>query len=382
MNTYAKDATYNPTTHPQPEGTTSRFSPESSKASTWHMVHLLETSKRFGFTTFKSGGRFDHPLSPTGLKSNPNVFPEFTDTRPDYPGYFHPPMEYTPGQMSWQYHDTWQAALATAMLAKGVKFKGEEVPISVRDIQIFSEKVVEKDVYKAETSHILHHPADRDTAIFKDEPSASTIARWAAATPFSLVIVCPVIQADGVGWNRIWDTHNRPPIRSRWSVKSTHEAHDVFQKRAFANNRNWLNKDVHWFTMDPIPKTKFYDFWNASMNFSNELPQIISKVGLQGMPQGPWIWQFGLHVKSIGSPWKPKPFTFDPKKLNDYKGLSITYRLLTAWITNWKFTGGIRLYAQIWDDAIAALVNYNHNKTDEKWEKFREKMHKAKTPFW
>ncbi|KAJ4340903.1 hypothetical protein N0V87_002257 [Didymella glomerata] len=159
--------------------------------------------------------------------------------------------------------------------------------------------------------------------------------------------------------------------------------------------------------MDPIPKTGFYDFWTASMNFSNELPQIISKVGLKDMPQdrflwcivllhrrialgltvldeqlGPWIWQFGLHVKSIGSPWKPRPFKFDPKKLNDYKGLSITYRLLTAWITNWNFTGGIRLYAQLWDDAIAALIDYNRNQNNEKWEKFREKMHKAKTPFW
>jgi hypothetical protein len=87
-------------------------------------------------------------------------------------------------------------------------------------------------------------------------------------------------------------------------------------------------------------------------------------------------------MKSIGTPYKPKLFEFDSKTMEKYKGISITYRLLTAWVTNWYYAGGIRAYAQLWDDAIAALIDYSDDKTDQNWEKYREKMEKAKTPFW
>jgi hypothetical protein len=119
--------------------------------------------------------------------------------------------------MLWKHHNSWQAALTSALREKGVKLPKEDRLVTENDIRYFHAQLQKTDKYSTEESYTLDQPADGETIIFKDEPSVSLVARW-AGSQFSLVIMTPLIQADGSGWNRIYDTVNRPPIYSRFST--------------------------------------------------------------------------------------------------------------------------------------------------------------------
>ena len=95
---------------------------------------------------------------------------------------------------------------------------------------------------------------------------------------------------------------------------------------------------------------------------------------------GSWIWQYGKHIHACGMPHTPAPFNYDPN-LN-YGGRAITYRELTAWIMNPKFSTVSKEYAQRWDLAIEALIDHNRHRSDFHWAAFRAKLLAAKTPFW
>jgi hypothetical protein len=151
-----------------------------------------------------------HPCSEAGMNASPSptYTEEFTFERASSPGFFDPPLQYLPPQFKWDYHPVgWESALAAELTKKGID-------ITAAQVKTCYDSLVSdpNNVTKNERSHVIYHPADRGTAVFKGEPAASMVARWGIPDRgFSLIIMCPLVRTDGIDWDRIYDTHNRPP---------------------------------------------------------------------------------------------------------------------------------------------------------------------------
>jgi hypothetical protein len=215
-------------------------------------------------TTRKQGASYDHPCSPAAMKPGQTVkfLPELTVKRAQSPGFFDPPMTYQSGQVRWYFQPSWEAAMVAALKKAGVT-KPNKKPIEVEDVQSKLEELRLDDGTKEELDKpYLHHPSDRHLAIFKYESSASLIAR---VSHRSLVIVCPYIPADGTGWERIWDTKNRPPIIVRWSTGQQAVYPPLIlgclPKPNSGVGKEALVKDVHWFCLEPKRTTAFEKLW-------------------------------------------------------------------------------------------------------------------------
>lgn len=210
-------------------------------------------------TSVRTGASRTHPCSPAGLAKNPKISDEMTCQYYDSPGFFDP-WDYWPGQMKWEYHPGgWASALAAALSKKGVTQTADELIANY-------ETLVKSPVYKKESTHLLWNPSDRESAVFKDEPAAALVARWGAPKrPFSLNIICPFVRADGIGWGRIYDTHNRPPIYGRWSVgdQGIYEPLILMcvPKPDTKECRASYFKDVYWYSMEPVPDTSFAQYY-------------------------------------------------------------------------------------------------------------------------
>jgi hypothetical protein len=203
-----------------------------------------------------------HPCSDAAMNASPRpkMLEEFTFERPQSTGYFDPPLQYVPGQVRWKYQPGgWEYALAEEFTKKGV-------PATADQIKSSHNSLTTKPKNRKEQSYVLYHPADRGTAIFKGESAASLVARWGLpARGFSLVIVCPLVRADGIGWERIYDTKNRPPVYARWSTGEQAVCEPVtlmcIPKLETPKGRESYYKDVYWFSMDPLPKSNFETLW-------------------------------------------------------------------------------------------------------------------------
>jgi hypothetical protein len=293
MNYCDNDAIYNPTLNPQDVGSTfSNNAPATEHTKDYcaygppprnyfvrrgyrinkQVNNVLYADHTIDKTamTISTGGSFNHPFSPAGFKAQPrpNILPEFADTRPRYPGFLQPPVRYLPGQMMWKLQDTWQAAAAAALRAKGVKDPRNGELVTEATIGACHAWLKTKPTYTTEESNTLYHPADRGTAVFKDEVDLSMIIRQIGPS-FSTVIVCPWIQADGIGWNRIYDTVNRPPVYTRYSTgEQGLDAPLLFgclpKESIGPHSREWHFKEVFWFTIEPRPGTPFDIYWSSA----------------------------------------------------------------------------------------------------------------------
>jgi hypothetical protein len=160
---------------------------------------------------------YDHPFSPAALAANgvPIVHDEPTLDRPDYPGVFQVPFTYkTDPRLRWGRASSWQDALATTFATLKVTRNGKLVTES--DIKAFH-KSITPDKAKSREYSVLYHPADRKSMVFKDEP---VLSMTAAHFGFSLILICPFTSHNGHGYNRLYNTRERPPIYARWSTGS------------------------------------------------------------------------------------------------------------------------------------------------------------------
>jgi hypothetical protein len=208
-----------------------------------------------------------HPCSPDARLSTPppTFAEEFDDDRKPIVGFFPPPLKYVSGQMTWRHQPSWEAALAAALATKGIQKDGR--PLTEDDLQARLSELVDGPNGDEKPSTLLHHPADRHMAVFEGEPSASLLARKGSTKrSFSLIIVCPLQPADGSGWARIWNTHNRPPIIVRWSTgeQSIHEPMVLMclPKPETVAGMQSVHKSVEWFTMEPAPASPFEGVWH------------------------------------------------------------------------------------------------------------------------
>jgi hypothetical protein len=213
-------------------------------------------------TNIPSGATKLHPCSDAGQKVNPppTYSTEFTFERASSPGFFHPPMEYAPPHVKWKYHPGgWSSALSEQLQKKGInKTAGA--------IKTWIESRPQDSLYYNEQTRVPYHPADRASAVFKGEAEASFAARYVAERKFSLMIVCPLVRADGIGWGRIHDTINRPPIYAKWGTGDQAEYEPLvlmcIPKPETNKGRESYHKDVDWFSMEPAPKSSFETMWN------------------------------------------------------------------------------------------------------------------------
>jgi hypothetical protein len=159
-----------------------------------------------------------YPLSPTGLKSNPTpiIHDEFDLDRATSPGVFDVPITYKAGtQIRWSHSSTWQGALTLALASYGFKCKSDKTKlVTEADVRATFKCITSKEAAEPKNS-TLYYPADRKSMVFQDEPNVAMVARKYGC---SLIIFCPFVGADKVGYNRIYNTKNRPPIYARWST--------------------------------------------------------------------------------------------------------------------------------------------------------------------
>jgi hypothetical protein len=96
-----------------------------------------------------------------------------------------------------------------------------------------------------------------------------------------------------------------------------------------------------------------------------------------------WLQQYLLHLSETTDPktkeWKPKTFKLDNNRFVDDRGL--TYDKLTAWILK-PIADTAPKYANLWDEAIQAMINYNLDRNDGNWTAVQDKMMAARKPWW
>lgn len=215
----------------------------------------------------KSDLSWYHPLSADGLKENPDpiIEDEFLDDRENIPGFFQPRFVYKPGQWQWYHYATWQGALAHALRCHNVTQNDKSVQEEY--IKSFHEALVKKNGPHTTTQYYtLYHPADRNTMIFEVEPAcAFTLPAFAK---FSLSIVCPLVSQDRVtiAPNRIYDTHNPPPVRARWSTGPQAGFKPIvlgcIPTATMPSTRN--DMEVLWFALEPVYKNETHP-WDTAM---------------------------------------------------------------------------------------------------------------------
>jgi len=236
------------------------------------LIHSLDKK----YDRHAKGMSNKNPLSPGELAEGPTLAPEMLFGRKDYIGFAHPPLDYAPGMFDWTHHDSWSEALTAAAIFDGdltMNKDGKKCNPCLNATHYFHDKfkVERKKVYEALSSRTLYHPDDRDSAVFMDEAKCSfTAAMWYR----SLIIVCPKVNADGVGWDRIWNTHNRPPVYARWSTGHWQGRNKplllgCIPKQPFKGDgslQNYVSKECHWFNLTPKLGTAFQKQWGRMFN--------------------------------------------------------------------------------------------------------------------
>lgn len=335
-----------------------------------------------------------HPFSTIGRKkANPHIVSEFRDDRSRVVGFFQPPFEYIPDQWIWNYHSSWSGAIAGALTKMNVK-KDPTIGQNWDSASIQS-------LYQSLTNDgskpgkpedsVLWHPSDRTTMVFEDEPACSIVARHLG---YSVIVICPQVNADATGWNRIYNISNRPPVYARWSTGV--QAHDpplvlgCIPRQTYPNN---IHQKVMWFfmtTKQPSIKNSMRgtmgNFSASSFGFPASQKQyflwaLVSlhrriATGSIGVPDnylGPWLQAFGQYLEkhSNVSPSGRPHFEFDSSKTAPYNGKSITFHQLTAFTMNPNFKEGqnsVFLHTKKWDTAINARIQYQLEKTDANWD--------------
>ncbi|KAI4604614.1 hypothetical protein J4E80_011013 [Alternaria sp. BMP 0032] len=208
----------------------------------------------------KVRGSLDAPLSPQGLtaNSNPIIGDEPDLNRENWFGVIQAPITYKAGtKATWRYFNTWQGALSAALASHGFKCKSDnESIVTEKDVNATFSKVSAQQVAVPADS-VLYHPADRKSLIFKNE---SDVAITSRAYNASLIVICPFVDADAIGFNRIYDIKNRPPVYARWSTgQQAHRPPVVLgciPRQNLTQPSSNRPYDVMWFFIDPTPNDR------------------------------------------------------------------------------------------------------------------------------
>jgi hypothetical protein len=335
-----------------------------------------------------------HPFSDHARQSRaPVITQEFRDDREVCAGFFQPPFEYVPDQWSWNYTRTWNGAIAGALTAVNAKDEQARNWSHVNIHHTHKSLIEDRTKFGTPEDYVLWHPGDRNTAVFMDEPACSIVARHLG---YSLIIVCPQVRADGIGWNRIYNTHNRPPIYTRWSTgiqannpplvlgciprqtyvgKSRQETMWFFMKPKNTNVGKWMRGPL-----DQLAPVQFrfpeaqnrYFFW-ALVSLHRRI--VVGGIAIPDDHLGCWLHHFGQYLEAhkTAAPSTRPPFVYDQSKRSGYGGKNFTFLQLTAWILNPNFKGkdnSVARHTAKWDRAVEARIQYQLNKTDANWDEW------------
>lgn len=177
--------------------------PETVKAKQVCKLRYMEASS--------TAWSFDHPLSSMAKSS---VFQnEKLLVKQRAHGVFDVPFTYKTGELSWHYSSSAFGALARAMDRVGMKNRTGDTITEANLQDLYG--TISQQVKDDRQNSVLYHPTNRDTIVWPDEPALSIVA---SRLDRSLIILCPLVAANGTGAMRMYDRTNRPPIYARWST--------------------------------------------------------------------------------------------------------------------------------------------------------------------
>lgn len=117
--------------------------------------------------------------------------------------------------MRWLHSDTPQAALTMALVSHGFKCKTDRTrPVDEADVRATFDSITPQEAAEPRNS-ALFYPADRGSIVFPEEPDVAIVARKYGC---SLIVICPFMRADKMGYNHFYNIKNRPPMYARWST--------------------------------------------------------------------------------------------------------------------------------------------------------------------
>ena len=131
-----------------------------------------------------SGSSLNHPLSPAGLKSNPNpiIHDEYTLARDLSTGIADVPMVHKAGtHIVWRYYNSWQGVVAAALASAGKVDMNTKKLVTKADIEALFARIPKNELTKPENS-TLYYPGDRKSLVFKDEVSVAIVLRMFSAS--------------------------------------------------------------------------------------------------------------------------------------------------------------------------------------------------------
>jgi hypothetical protein len=209
---------------------------------------------------------YDHPLS--SAVQDPVIHNESLLVRKKAFGVFDAPITYKAGtEMTWR-HSSSMGALANAMATLGLKKKSGTGPTTEADVRAAYENIPqqEKDTRQ---NHVLYHPTDRDSMVWPDEPALAMVARFFG---YSLIILSPFVSHNGLGYNRIYDLKDRPPIYARFSIGQTGQRTPVvlgcLPEQVVNTDKSFR---AMWFSIEPKNTTKL-PVWFTDIYVKSVLP--------------------------------------------------------------------------------------------------------------
>lgn len=182
--------------------------PTSGKEKVLTTIRYLETTKMSRH----------HPNSPQGRRERPVILDEFRDEREEKTGLYHPPLPaFKVGDLDFHGHNSWQKAMAAALAEDGTTIGKDNDRPSADHMKVLDTRFTTMALKDArhDVHHEVYHQADYDRVVFNGEPQASRVA---SKLDRSLAILAPVTMADGRGYDRFWQQHDRPPMQWRWST--------------------------------------------------------------------------------------------------------------------------------------------------------------------
>jgi hypothetical protein len=359
-----------------------------------------------------------YPMSPKGRAEGLSLSDELQLGRKDHLGAFFPLISYRASEWVWMRHEHHAGALYAALSSSGAQ----------KNMQPATYGQVAADIgtWKGLTP-ALWHPADRGTPIFENEEKVAGIAELYGR---SVIIVCPRIMEEAQ-WNRIWDPvpSVRPAVYMRWSV-GVQANHPYIILGCLPQRNKSAKRSAVWFTMKPLGATKdaqsrlwkrqvsFHDAAitaNESTRIPNNAWDILEKsVAFPNLPRiflqwtavavhrtylwstsrkfsaievGNWMFQYGNYILSNrptgGSSGRAKPFEWDQSMA--YPGKKIHFQLIDLCITSSPAGSPVRRFAEQWDNAIEAKIQYDKKKNPTQTETriFSETLSKVSyIPLW
>ncbi|KAI4639083.1 hypothetical protein J4E93_009573 [Alternaria ventricosa] len=298
-----------------------------------------------------------------------------------------------------------------ALVSHGFKSKTDRTrPVDEADVRATFDSITPQEAAEP-TNSALFYPADRGSIVFPEEPAVAIVARKYGC---SLIVICPFMRADKMGYNHFYNIKNRPPMYARWSTgqqaqamplvlgclpmhkfntSPSYEAMWFYIEANSIDPPDWYNGFYTQFNLGSLADNLGFPFAELSPQTFLWTLVYLHRQRMTGLAVpddhlGCWIYHFGWHLsvegKRVNKYSDLLPFNYDNAWLSDYQrkhpNAKLTFDRLTQLTLNPNMNAnGISIgqYARLWDEAFSARIQYQQDQTQAKWVVFKTKMEAA-----